>query len=340
MVKGLFSTPSLRMGVGLVNQCVGTVLTQSAPLTLKDLFAENPHTGTREQVIALALGIADAAENLDKTSFVLQRDDVVIDSKIFSKLKVIGEALQKIDLNKRDEVIKKLPGKYSTIHLLCSLKAEELVTAVKSGLITPKMSVRAAEAYVKQVRYPLLAANEEEKSHLDGNEDIILGIHCPHGITLSDEVLLELEESLRIICSKYGVLVSKKIETSSSFLKKQERAAAEIFWRNQLEKLVTLKWFQEKPDNLKKQFNIRTIEELLNTPLRSFTGFLVNAEGGRNLFWEIHGKAYIAKIHLEKYKTDDRAQRHNLNRRINEVLTDRVELAKWRNQMVKQNLFV
>ena len=56
--------------------------------------------------------------------------------------------------------------------------------------------------------------------------------------------------------------------------------------------------------------------------------------------WEKHGKGYIAKLHLEKEKTEDRSQRHNLKRRIDEVLTDRKELAIWRNIMVKENGFV
>ena len=313
---------------------------QILPLTLKELLAANPHTGTKEHVIALALGIADAAENLDKGTYALQKDEISLDSKIFSKLKVIGGALKAIDTNKRADVMKKLPARYSTIHLLCSLKAEELITAVKSGAVTPTMSVRAAELYVKQVRYPLHAAIQEEKAFSVINEDFLFAIHCPDGNNLTTEVLSELEEALRTISSKYGVLVRKKVETSSSFLKKQEWAAAEIFWRKEIDKLLTLKWFHEKPDHIKKQFNIRTIEELLNTPLRSFTGFLINAEGGRNQFWEIHGKAYIAKLHLEKFKTDDRAQRHNLSRRIDEVLTEREELAKWRNSLVKQNLFI
>ena len=73
-------------------------------------------------------------------------------------------------------------------------------------------------------------------------------------------------------------------DTSTKSLKKMDKAQKEVFWKSVLEKELPLQWFQKTPEELKKQFNIKTHEELLNTPLRSFTGFLVNAEGGEESF--------------------------------------------------------
>jgi len=305
----------------------------------QNLLAANPHTGTGEQVVTLSMGIADAAETLDRSAFGVLRDESNINSKVFSKLKVIGKTLKEIDESKRAEVIKGLPSSYSTIHLLCALKPEELVTAVKSGAVKSTMSVRAAEAYVKQVRFPRLAVINGEKDEWVIKESMLFSIHCPESLLLSIESIKELEEALKHVCRDYGVSVRQVGDASTKSLKKMDKAQKEVFWKSVLEKELPLQWFQKTPEELKKQFNIKTHEELLNTPLRSFTGFLVNAEGGRNLLWEKHGKGYIAKLHLEKEKTEDRSQRHNLKRRIDEVLADRKELAIWRNIMVKENGF-
>ena len=93
-------------------------------------------------------------------------------------------------------------------------------------------------------------------------------------------------------------------------------------------------------DELRKQFNIRSLEELVNTPIRSFTGFLVNAEGSRKQFWLNHGKAYIAKLQLEQQKTDNKSQRFNLRTRIEKVMGERTELAIWNNQVLMNSGFI
>ena len=91
--------------------------------------------------------------------------------------------------------------------------------------------------------------------------------------------------------------------------------------------------FRFVPEEVKKKFNIKTIEELHETPLRSFTGFLINADGGRKEFWNKYGKAYLARVNVLMEKTDDRAQRHNLKRRIEQVLNEHRELIEWQNHL-------
>ena len=122
--------------------------------TFKKLVAENPHTGTVQQVVNLSIGIATAGERLSPATLAIYRDASGVGEKVFSKLKVIGERIGQLDDKMRRDVINGLPASYSTIHLLCSLKADELATAVKTKQVTPKTSVRAAQTYVRQVRFP------------------------------------------------------------------------------------------------------------------------------------------------------------------------------------------
>ena len=104
-----------------------------------------------------------------------------------------------------------------------------------------------------------------------------------------------------------------------------------------LERELTSKWFNGLDDAVKKQFNLKTIDEMRDAPLRSFTGFLIKADGGREKFWEKHGQAYVAKVQFLMAHTEDRAQRFNLKRRLEEVMGNRKELAIWNNVMLKSS---
>lgn len=307
--------------------------------TFKKLFAENPHTGTKEQVVTLSLGLAEAAELLDKSTYALFKEEVGVNEKLFSKLKVIGVTLRKIDETKRQDVIKSLPASYSTIHSLCALKPDELVTAAKSGAITPSISNRDAVTYVKQVRFPrqFLVG---EKGRWGKREEPLYKVVRPEETDIGVEALVSFEGKLRRLCAEYGLLARKAGETSKDTLKRQDRAEREVFWRNVLEKELPKKWFDETTEDLRKQFNIRTRDELVETPLRSFTGFLIKVDGGRDVFWQKHGQAYVAKVHLLQEKTDDNAQRYNLKRRLDEIFEKTPTLAIWRNILVTENQFI
>ena len=90
---------------------------------------------------------------------------------------------------------------------------------------------------------------------------------------------------------------------------------------------------------VKKQFNLKVVEEIWDAPLRTFTGFLVRTGGGREQFYEDHGKAYVAKLHYLQENSEDRTARFNFKRRIEEVLSQEKgnELAKWRNLVLKNS---
>lgn len=79
--------------------------------------------------------------------------------------------------------------------------------------------------------------------------------------------------------------------------------------------------------------------DLINAPLRTFTGFLQRGDGGKAQFWERHGENYVAKLQLEKEKTEDSAQRYNLKRRLKEVLKEQQELSIWKNNIIKERGF-
>ena len=307
--------------------------------TFKQFVAENPYDGTREQVIAVSIGLAETASRLDRGTFALFKEETGINDKVLSKLKVIGETLLKVDKKKRGDVVKRLPATYSTIYQLCRLKPEELVTAVKSGVVTPEMGVRAADKYVKQVRFPRQFLTGD-KGRWGAKEETLYQVLRPEETNIGGEALVEFEKAVRRLCQDFGLTLRKATETSQDTLKKQDKAEREVFWRSVLEQEVTLKWFVEAPEEVKKQFNIRKHEELLDTPLRQFTGFLIKTDGGRDAFWEKHGQAYVAKLHLQQEKTDDNAQRYNLKRRLEQVFEERPKLVVWRNILVKENGFV
>ena len=307
--------------------------------TFKQFVAENPYDGTTEQIVAVSIGLAETASRLDRSTFALFKEETGINDKVLSKLKVIGETLLKVDEKKRGEVVKRLPASYSTIHKLCSLKPEELVTAVKSGVVTSSLSNRDADRYVKQVRFPRQFLTGD-KGRWGEKEEHLFQVLSPEETNIGGEALLEFEKALRRLCGDFGLTMRQAGETKQATLKKQDKAEREVFWRGVLAKELTLRWFQKAPDELKKQFNLRTHEELLDTPLRSFTGFVMKASGGREAFWDKHGQAYIAKVHLQQEKTDDNAQRYNLKRRLEQVFEERPQLVMWRNILVKENGFI
>ena len=121
----------------------------AAMKTFQRFVAENPYSGTEEQIVTLSLGIAEASNRLDTSTFRLYAEKSDIGDKVFSKLKVIGKTLLSIQQKERRDVVKQLPASYSTIHVLCSLTAEELMTgavAVPSHLLCPFVRQRTTRS--------------------------------------------------------------------------------------------------------------------------------------------------------------------------------------------------
>jgi hypothetical protein len=299
---------------------------------------ENPHTGTTEQIVTLSLAIAEASTRLDKSTFALFKEETDIGDKVFSKLKKIGETFQGLNEKERRDVIQGLPASYSTIHVLCSISPAELVTGIKSKNITPATSIRAAKDYTTQIRFPGKSATDGEKGRWGAKQEQIFSVFRPELIPLEGEALTSLEEALRRVCVEHGVVLRQASTANLKTLVEEERERAGCFWKAVMEKELPTKWFAEQSDELKKQFNIRTIDELRNTPaLRSFTGFLTKADGGTDGFWKKHGQAYVAKLHFLMETTEDRAQRYNWKIRLEQVFERHNELAIWNNVVMKNS---
>ena len=105
-------------------------------------------------------------------------------------------------------------------------------------------------------------------------------MYRPEEVALGAEQLQSLQEALRKACEEYRVVLRVANTDGTRTLKQQERAEREVFWRGVLERELTGKWFKGMPEEAKKKFNLKTIGELRDTA-RSFTGFLINADGGK-----------------------------------------------------------
>ena len=309
--------------------------------TFKQFIAENPHTGTAVQVVTLSMGIAAAGEHLSPATLSIYRDSSGLGDKVFSKLKVIGEHLGQMDDKTRREVTKGLPASYSTIHLLCALKPDELASAIKTKQVTPKTSVRAASTYVKQVRFPRqsLGGADVEKGRWSVKEETLYQVCRPEDKPLSEDLQRQLEEDLRRVCSRYGIDIRKTTNESTTALREADRKERRAFWREVLEEQLPQKWFQETSEEVRNTFNIKVVEAVWDAPLRTFTGFLIKTGKGREHFYEEHGEAYVAKLHYLQETTESRATRYNLKRRIEEVLSQdkSARLGIWRNVVLKNS---
>ena len=309
--------------------------------TFKQFIAENPHTGTAVQVVTLSMGIAAAGKHLSPATLSIYRDSSGLGDKVFSKLKVIGEHLGQMDDKTRREVTKGLPASYSTIHLLCALKPDELASAIKTKQVTPKTSVRAASTYVKQVRFPRqsLGGADVEKGRWSVKEETLYQVCRPEDKPLSEDLQRQLEEDLRRVCSRYGIDIRKTTNESTTALREADRKERRAFWREVLEEQLPQKWFQETSEEVRNTFNIKVVEAVWDAPLRTFTGFLIKTGKGREHFYEEHGEAYVAKLHYLQETTESRATRYNLKRRIEEVLSQdkSARLGIWRNVVLKNS---
>ena len=159
-------------------------------------------------------------------------------------------------------------------------------------------------------------------------------------LLMEGKALQDAEDAFRRVCREYGLVIRNAKETSRKVLREEERRERAAFWRRVLEDEITQKWFGEIDNKLKKQFNIKSVDELRDTPLRQFTGFIIHASGGREKFWGLHGQAYIAKVYFLMETAEDASNRYNLRKRIEEVLEGRRDLSIWRNLVLKNSGFI
>lgn len=311
---------------------------------LLSLAEKHSYIGTGKDISTLSIGIAESSDRLTKAQLAearIELEKVGISSKVFSKLKIIGRQLLMLGEAEREQVIKALPASYGTIHVLCGMKPHALLTAVKTGRVKRSMSIRLATIFVKEVKYPkLLASGGSDKGRQAGENEDLFRVVGYSPAPLEASKLQELESELKATCERFGVELFHARASTAEALKREARGVREAFWRSILAKNLSEEWFEERSEVVRKQFNLKNVQELLNAPLRSFTGFLQVGGGGKIEFWDKHGKNYIAKVHLEMEKSEDNAQRYNLRRRLDEVLGERRELAQWTNITLKESGFM
>ena len=302
---------------------------------------DNPIDGTIEQVITLSISIAKSSNTMDKSVFNLYKEKVGISPKVFSKLKVIGDTLLAVLDEERKGMMNYLPSAYNSLYLICSkLSPDEIRTAIKSKCITKTISYRQTDKYVKQIRYPYKFSTDGDKGRWSIKQEHLFSIFRRDMVVLEGEALERCEDALRKICRDYQLDLRRPKEDSIASIRVEERATKAAFWRRRLEDLITEKWFAEQPMELKKQFNVKKVEEVIDSPLRTFTGFLVRCGCGKARFFDIWGKAYIAKIHLLEETTEDNANRYNYRRRLEEKLGSRTDLAVWNNLVLRDAGFI
>ena len=302
---------------------------------------DNPYDGTIQQVCNLSISIAESSKTMDKSVFNLYKEKIEIEPKTFSKLKVIGEKLLEANEQDKKAIINDLPASYGTLHIICSkLSIEEIKTAIKGRCITKTLSFRGADKYVKQIRFPHKFANDGDKGRWSIKQDHLFSIFRRDTIVLEGEALERCENALRKICKEYQLDLRNPKEDSIASIRVEERATKAAFWRRRLEELVTEKWFAEQSAEVKKQFNLKKVEEVIDAPLRTFTGFLVCCGCGKKKFFDVWGKAYIAKVHMLEETTEDAANRYNYRRRLEEKLGDKRELLVWNNMVLSSAGFI
>ena len=307
------------------------------PLTTFRRFVdENPYTGTTDQIVTLSLGIIELSK-LDRSTYSIYKDESGINEKVFSKLRVIGKTLKELTPKQRQEVIKGLPPSYSLIHLLCSLKPEEILTSVRTKNITTSTTVEGGRRYVKQIKFPHLTTTDGEKGRWGSKHEVIWNVLRPSDTPLEGDQLKSLEEDLRRVCKEYGVTLQTTTTEGTLSLRQEDWKRYSNFWRGVLEKELTTKWFLGLPDETKKKFNLRNVDEVRDTPLRQFTGFLIHVGGGREKFWDKYGQSYVSKVCFLMGNTEDGGTRYNLKRRLEQVLGERKELSIWYNLMLKNS---
>ena len=198
------------------------------------------------------------------------------------------------------------------------------------------MSYRESEYLVKQIRFPSKLVTETDKGRWSKKQEHLYSIFRSTDVYLGGERTYSFEEDLRRLCKNYGLSFRKSNQSiSSTAIRHQERRERCLFWRQVLEKEISPIWFMEVSNELKKQFNLKNVDELIDAPLRTFTGFIMRSGCGKKNFYEEYGKPYVAKLNMLMEQTENNANRYAYKKRIEEKLGDKRELLIWNNLITK-----
>jgi len=304
--------------------------------TALDITKKHSYTGTTNDIVTLSLTISKSKKSFDKSIYDIFTEKSNITPKIFSNLKKIGDRMDELPIDAREEVCKSFPPSYRTIYNLCSLRPEEIKTAVKNKSITKDISYRESDYLVKQIRFPSKLVTENDKGRWSIKQEHLYSIFRSNDVYMGGERTYSFEEDLRRLCKNYGLSFRKSNQSiSSTAIRHQERRERCLFWRQVLEKEISPIWFMEVSNELKKQFNLKNVDELIDAPLRTFTGFIMRSGCGKKNFYEEYGKPYVAKLNMLMEQTENNANRYAYKKRIEEKLGDKRELLIWNNLITK-----
>ena len=298
------------------------------------------YTGSVKNIVETSIDISNKASTFTESEFNYFKNQLDISPKILSKLKVIGDRLKKFSDDELKVVINQLPQSYSTIHILCQLTEHELFTGAESGLISPSMSVRTARLYVNQIKYPTQSSPDGEKGKWGYKQEHLFNIVRSENTQLSEEVVNQLQNELRKICTDYGVKIQTANPTDTTTLRQLEREEKAGFWRSILKKEITEKWFSQTSTQLREEFSFNTIDDLYDSPIRSFTAFITRTGVGKANFKKVYGRAYMAKLKILSEVTEDIGQRYNYRKRIDQLRYEDQELSIWTELKLKDGGFI
>ena len=180
-------------------------------------------------------------------------------------------------------------------------------------------------------------ATDGEKGRWGSKHQQLFSVLRPTELPLEGEALKSLENELRRVCTEYGVLLRETTTASLTSIREEEKQRAAAFWKAVLEKQMPQKWFMEQSDDLKKQFNLKTVDELRASPIRTFTGFINKSRDIKGGFWKKWGRAYVAKLHYQMETTTNAAKKHSWKIMLEEKYAQHKELAIWKNVVLKES---
>ena len=268
--------------------------------------------GTVDQVLATCAVIARAKDVRSDGDFRDLRDQSPYTEKVWSKLLQVG-------MDDRLEGVKEhLPPSYTTLHKIHCLTNDELKKGVQDGHIHPKVSQGSLDRWLKFERFQ----KDEEASPEDFSSLVtVLG---PSGI--EEETLNRFKGDLEKLVGIYGFRTQYEGGQTMVALRQQRSQDNAGVLAQTLNKELKSTW-DAAAEELKTQFSLTSLDDLIQAPMTTFTGFLNRHRKGRDEFWTFHAHDYIHKIALEYLRASSRAQRFNYRRRLKEVAETHEHLA-------------
>ena len=143
-----------------------------------------------------------------------------------------------------------------------------------------------------------------------------------HSKELTQQEQQELHQGITALAQNFGVSILSGEEGSKQRgVQAEKRKSVSEELEAELIQLLS-PVFEDSSTPLKEKFNLRSVSDLVNGELRTFTGFLVRHYGSTEGMWKGASREYCLKVALEFNRTDSRAQRFNYKKRLEKVQTE------------------